>query len=149
MTDRGHFQHGLVAHCDTGTHGALLMVDLGRRFDDEEIAEIAASMCEHLGTECLITPTARTEFAVLLPTAGRHEAIGVADTLLGVIHRHVGSRAGGWRSSASIGLACEDDVASLAAETLRTAADRALYDAQSSANDRVAIYDSKRHDDCA
>jgi PleD family two-component response regulator len=106
-------------------------------------------MCAQLHGEEILTVTARGEFAALLPTTDRDSAIAVADALLGAIHRHEGSRPGGWRSSASIGLVFETAIAPLVADKLRDAADRALYDAQSSGHDRLAIYDARRHEDTA
>lgn len=152
-TSRGFFIRALadqVADNNTGVAcGAMLMIDVGRRFDEGEVNDVVDAMCACLAQGNLLTCTARGEFAVLLPDAGRHETLAIADALLGAIHRHEGSKTGGWRSSASIGVALESDVAPLNAVTLRTAADRALYDAQSSGKDRLAIYDSRRHDDCA
>lgn len=153
LTDRGHFEAELAAQIDhasrSGETGAMLMIDVGRRFDDAEVEDLgdALNSCLHDGD--LLTVTGRGEFAALVHKADRHEAIAIADALLGAIHRHVGSRAGGWRSSASIGLAMECDVAPLAPDHLHGAADAAMSDAQSSGHDRLAIYDSRRHDDCA
>jgi GGDEF domain-containing protein len=153
LIDRGQFEAELAAQIDhasrTGTTGAMLMIDVGRRFDEAEVEDLsdALNSCLHDGD--LLTVTGRGEFAALVQKADRHEAIAIADSLLGAIHRHVGSKTGGWRSSASIGLALESDVHPLAADHLHDAADAAMIDAQSSGHDRLAIYDSRRHDDCA
>jgi len=152
MADRGQFEAELAAQIDhasrTGSTGAMLMIDVGRRFDDAEVADLGDALCSCLHDGDLLTVTGRGEFAALVHNADRHEAIAIADALLGEIHRHVGSRTGGWRSSASIGLALESDVSPLVPTQLHNAADAAMSDAQSSGHDRLAIYDSRRHDDC-
>lgn len=136
-------QIGEVTGGDSET--ALLMIDVGRRFEEAQIATLAQVLRRRLRGSDLVARTARGEFAVLLHHVDRAHAICVADSLLDAIHIEATAH---WNigSSASIGLAVADDVSPLAPTTLVDAADMAMAEAKLADRDRLAIYDVRRHE---
>lgn len=147
LADRRRFELELerqiaeVAGGDTDT--ALLMINVGRRFEEPQIAALAQALRRRLRGSDLVARTARGEFAVLLHHTDQARAICVADSLLDAIHADATAH---WQigSSASIGLAVAGNVAPLAAATFVDAAGMAMAEAKLADRDRLAIYDPRR-----
>lgn len=148
LADRRRFEFELErqigAVAGDGRDTALLMVNIGRRFEEPRIAVLAQALRRRLRGSDVLARTARGEFAVLLHHTGRERAICVADSLLDAIHSEATAR---WKiaSSASIGLAVAADVAALSPASLFDAADTAMTEAKFADRDRLAIYDPRRH----
>ncbi|MFY9469130.1 MAG: diguanylate cyclase [Solirubrobacterales bacterium] len=149
LAEPRRFEHELERQINDvaggGGESALLMIDVGARFEEPQIATLAQMLRRRVRGSDLVARTARGEFAVLLHHTDRAHAICVADSLLDAIHIEATAR---WNiaSAASIGLAVTEDVSPLAPTTLADAADLAMAEAKRADRDRLAIYDPRRHE---
>ena len=134
--------------------GAVLAIDLdhfkyvndtlGHSVGDELITTVGAIFRSRLRETDIIARIGGDEFSVILPDAGREEAIIVADGLLAALHDEARLEMGAGqptRVTASIGIALFSGHGVTAEEVL-IEADIAMYDAKEAGRDRVEVYDS-------
>ena len=136
-----------------GSGGAVLVLDLdhfklvndahGHAQGDKLIAEIAKALRKRLRATDTIGRLGGDEFGVILPWAGREQALNVAEELGEVVRAaRVGSGLEGRRMTASIGVALfEDRRDTGGGEELLVEADIAMYDAKEAGRDQVRAYD--------
>lgn len=134
----------------TGTHGALLFLDLdnfkyindtlGHQAGDELLALLPGILRSHLGEEDVLARLGGDEFAVLLPCADAEAAQGVAREILHSIGRQ-GVEVAGERVefTVSIGIALFPEHGATV-EDLIAHADLAVHRAKEEGRNRVCLY---------
>ncbi|HEV7918769.1 MAG TPA: GGDEF domain-containing protein [Solirubrobacterales bacterium] len=139
--------------------GAVLIVDLdrlkdineelGREAGDSLISDVAEAMRDRLRDSDYVARIGGDEFAVLLPSTDRDGAIAAADSVLEAIRNETVTlrETGVSRVTASVGVACLEDITPLTAAMLIGAADHAMADAKSSGRDALAVFDGDHRRD--
>jgi diguanylate cyclase (GGDEF)-like protein/PAS domain S-box-containing protein len=134
--------------------GALLWLDLdhfkevndtlGHHVGDELLAHVAETLRKESRRYSVIARLGGDEFAILIPAAGAHEAVGVANRLLRVLEHKAFVIAGHTIPvGASIGIALYPQHGRSVHELL-SAADVAMYHAKESGRARMNLYDARQ-----
>ncbi|MCW2608270.1 MAG: hypothetical protein JWO60_2963 [Frankiales bacterium] len=134
------------------TRGALLLIDLdhfkevndtlGHAAGDRLLVGIADVLRREVRAGDVVARLGGDEFAVLSPTAGRADAVALADRLCAAVREHARGLAGATeatgRVTCSLGLTlfAPGDTP----ESALVAADLTLYDAKEGGRDRTAVY---------
>ncbi len=134
------------------TGGALLILDLdafklvndsrGHSAGDELLVAVARAIQGRLRTSDIVGRLGGDEFGIVLPHAGRDEAIDTAESLRAVVGAAVDAHSAGIKVTTSVGVATfgTGDGQARGVERLVSDADAAMYEAKQAGRDRVRIF---------
>jgi diguanylate cyclase (GGDEF)-like protein/PAS domain S-box-containing protein len=134
------------------TGGALLILDLdrfklvndsrGHSAGDELLVAVARAIQGRVRTTDVVGRLGGDEFGIVLPHAGRDEAIETAESLRAVVGAAVDSHGAGDKVTTSVGVATfgTGTEESRGVERLVSDADAAMYEAKQAGRDRVRVF---------